>query len=757
LREQLLAAQVKSAQAGAEKALKGNAGANIGDAKTQARMGNLNALQNQLKTVRGLWEKSLKGGFPNAISGRIPDALREENGAFESAAAGLGEIGLAAFRVPGVGSQSDAELRQFVNANTPLPSDSDAKIQQKLGNLENRLNATLDAMGVKKSEDDPAAYIGGDGAPTIEAGQYRDPKLSGIEGQYRQMLAKGEAPGKILQFLRSKGIEANPQDVVAQARWLKQNPGKIQQLDTSQIEMVWRDKVTQDTLGINPDSGMGAYGIASANALTGGTLDEIGGLLGGDAQNIQTAKETVRQRNPGASLAGEISGSAIGMTGLNAGLRVAGGRLAPLATRGGGIGGDMLYGAAYGAGESNDDRLGGAVAGAGSAAAGNLVGRGIVSGVGRAARGASDPNLQYLNSRNIPLTPGQIAGQGGMIGRGVRAVEDTLESVPFLGSAIKARKAEGMEAFNREAFRDALKPINRQLGGDIGQEAVGQAQDLVGESYGDALGGVNLRPDGPFIRQTDDILKRGSAVPVMGEQFNYLMGQQIDPLFNPNMSGQGFQAALQSLNKAKPEFNRQGIMGNVVADHTQEMRDAFIDMANRQAPGAMPALNAANAANKNVSILGDTVTQAVNNSAESGMFTPAQLARRAVENTKKFGGKKAAARGNVPFRDLTEAGQAVLPNVIPNSGTTDRALATVALPAALGGAAGGSQALGLDPSITATLGMLALLSTRKGNNAVQGLALKRSDEARAIGEAILKQRRLGGMFGAGAAMPLLGN
>jgi hypothetical protein len=343
------------------------------------------------------------------------------------------------------------------------------------------------------------------------------------------------------------------------------------------------------------------------------------------------------------------------------------------------------------------------------------------------------------------------------MGRGIRAVEDTLESVPFLGSAIKSRKSEGMQAFNREAFRDALKPINQQINGDIGQEAIGQAQDLVGESYGDALGGVNLRADGPFIRQTDDILKRGSAVPVMGEQFNYLMGQQIDPLFTPELSGRNFQAALQTLNKAKPEFNRQGIMGNVVADATDDMRGAFIDLANRQAPGAMPALNAANAANKNVSILGDTVTQAVNNSAESGMFTPAQLARKAVENTKKFGGKKAAARGNVPFRDLTEAGQAVLPNVVPNSGTTDRALATIALPAALGGAAGGSQALGLDPSITAALGTLALLSTRKGNNAVQQIAMNRSDEARAIGEYILRQRRLGGMFGAGAATPLLGN
>jgi hypothetical protein len=753
LREQLLAAQVQAAQAAAEKARKGNAGANIGDAKSQQRSANLNALGNQLKHVRSLWEKNLKGGMPNVIAGNVPDALRPENGAFESAAAGLGEIGLAAFRVPGVGSQSDAELRQFVNANTPQPGDSDAKIEEKLRNLQNRLDSTLQAMGqapAKQEEQAPPAYIGGDGEFTTEAGQVRDPRFAGIEGQYRGMLAKGEAPGKIIQFLRQQGINANPQDVVEQARWVKQNPGKINQLDTSQIEMVWRDKVTRNTLGIAPESALGAYGVSAANALTAGTLDEI---AGGESQ---IAKEVLRQRNPGASLAGDISGAALGMTGVNAGFRGLGGVLGKLATRGGGIGTDLLYGAAYGAGENNDDRAMGAVTGAASAGAGNLVGRGIVSGVGKTVRGVSDPALQYLASRNIPVTPGQIAGQGGMIGRGMRAIEDAVESVPYLGSAVRSRREEGLQAFNREAFKDALRPINQQVQDTIGQDAIGEAQDLVGDAYGSALGSVNLRPDGAFIRQTDDILKRGSAVPVMGDQFNYLMGQKIDPLFTPELSGRNFQAALQTMNKAKSEFNKQGIMGNEVASASGDMRDAFIEMANRQAPGAMPALNAANAANKNVSILGDAVTQAVNSQVESGMFTPAQLARMAVNNTKKFGGKKAAARGDVPFRELTEAGQSVLPSRVNNSGTADRAWATMILPAALGGSAAGSQAMGLDPSVTASLAGLAALSTKKGNKLVEGLALKRNPQARAIGEAILRQRRAAGMFGAGAAIPLLG-
>jgi hypothetical protein len=655
----------------------------------------------------------------------------------------------------------DEQIVNKIGALRRLAQDSRTRSVAVLGGVPdaNGRVTPVEQGRQQQEEQSPPGYIGGDGRLTTEAGQHRDPRFAGIEGQYRQMLAKGEAPGKILQFLRAQGIDANPQDVVEQARWLKQNPGKINQLDTSQIEMVWRDKITRNTLGIDPESGLGAYGVASANALTGGTLDELAGVFGGDQQQAQIAKDALRQRNPGASLAGDISGAALGMTGINAGLRAAGGRMAGLATRGGGIGGDMLYGAGYGAGEGNDDRLTGALQGAGSAGAGNLVGRGVISGAGRAARGVADPNLQYLHGRGISLTPGQIAGQGGVMGRGLRAIEDTLESVPFLGSAIRSRKEEGLQGFNREAFRDALAPINQQLGGDIGQEAIGQAQDMVGDAYGSALDGVELRADRPFLSATDDIIQRGTAVPVMGEQFNYLVSQKVDPLFGPNikLDGKGFQSALQTLNKAGADFPKQGIMGGEVAGNVRELKDAFIEMANRQAPQAMPALNAANSANRNVSILGDAVTHAVNNSVESGMFTPAQLGRKAVENTKKFGGKKNAARGNVPFRDLTEAGQSVMPNVVPNSGTTDRALATFVLPAALGGSAAGSEALGLPAPVTGALGTLALLSTRKGNNAVQSLALSRNDVVRRIGEELLRQRRAAGMFGAGAAMPLLGN
>src|SRR3546814_9107728 len=113
--------------------------------------------------------------------------------------------------------------------------------------------------------------------------------------------------------------------------------------------------------------------------------------------------------------------------------------------------------------------------------------------------------------------------------------------------------------------------------------------------------------------------------------------------------------------------------------------DALLATAREQAPGTAEALQAGNRAYGNVSVLEDAVLKALNGADGPGIFTPAQLGQAARANAKKFGGKKAAARGEIPFSELQSNAQAVLPSTVPNSGTTDRAIAAWLLPTALGG------------------------------------------------------------------------
>lgn len=591
---------------------------------------------------------------------------------------------------------------------------------------------------------------------TSDAGYQRDPALSGARQKYLAMLASGESPDKIIGFLKDAGVPIDMglvKSINDQAAFHRKNPNvPLGKYDTDMLDMRWHPG--SNVIGKMGDSSLGAATVAAGNAMTGGLADELVGATGGNQAQAQLAKDVLRQRFPGASLGGDIAGSALAMGGGNAALRFLGGRLAPLATRAGGIGGDALYGAAFGAGENNDNRLTGALAGGAAAGAGNLLGRGLVSGAGRMVSGVRNADVGYLANRDVRMTPGQLVGQSGVLGKGVRLMEDAFESIPGVGAAIRTRKGEGVRDFNREAFKDALAPIGEQVQGTIGQDAIGEAQDLVSDSYGSALGDMTIRADLPFAQQAVKAAHMGQSVPTMGDQFDYIVRNKLGPLFlsNRRLDGTGFQAALQTTKKASRDFSKQGAMGSEAADFMGDMTRAFTGLAERQAPETMPALNAANAANRNVSVLGDAVNSGLNT---GGIFTPAQLGRASLANTKKYGGARAAARGDIPFADLQSAGQNVLPNQMPNSGTTDRALANLVLPTALGGAAVGSDYFNLPTPVTATLGGLGVAYTGKGNNVLQTLLTSRSPQARKLGEEIIRKARLGGMFGAGASIPLL--
>lgn len=126
-----------------------SAAQSIKQSSVNQRIGNLRALEKQIARVGDLYRKG--PGATKGVSSVMDYLPLPANKQFDAAAAGLGEMGLAAFRVPGVGSQSDAELRAFIDANRPSASDYDVQIEEKLRNLRTRLAEAYKAQGVKYS------------------------------------------------------------------------------------------------------------------------------------------------------------------------------------------------------------------------------------------------------------------------------------------------------------------------------------------------------------------------------------------------------------------------------------------------------------------------------------------------------------------------------------------------------------------------------------------------------------------------------
>lgn len=752
-------ADARAADASARKAEAEAATGNLeaqknADAK-RGRAENLKALQSQIDRVRSLYTQNLRGGAPNGLNRFIPNLIRPDLGQFDTAGAGLAEQALGAFRVPGVGSQSDAELRAFVEANRPLQTDSDLEIEEKLANIQRRLDAANAGLGIGapvKDDRRPAvAAIGGIPNVSPPAGPDQidptggNPLLSPQDRAFLSQNARTLGPEGVRQYVAARGLRIPEDEIQAAFDYYSKGGSQNPVVNVPQGE--------GSVVGRIAASPVGSFAISAGDLASGGLLDEAAGALGGESSAVREAIDLSREQNPTSSLLGSLAGGAIGALGAG---KIAGaipGIGARAAAIGGGIVPDLIYGGVYGAGSADDgDRLTGALTGAGLAGAGNVIGGAIVGGAGRAVRGVSAPAVRRLNEAGVPMTAGQIMGGSGVMGRTIKSLEDASESVPLLGSLIRSRRDEGIQGFNRAALKEALEPINAQVQGTIGNDAIEQAQGLVGDAYTRALGGVNLAPDDAYGAAINQATAAGQKLPGgLSSVFEAILANRVAPqITETGMSGRGLQAALQGLRKDSGDVIRRGeIQGDLLKGATVDVEDALMDLAERQAPGTVEGLGSANSAFRNLSIIEDAALKADN---AGGVFTPAQLGMATKQNAKRFGGKHAAARGDVPMRELQQAGQEILPSTMGNSGTADRVLATAVLPSLLGGAAAtGAASDYLSPEAAGGIGIMSALATRQGRNALQKLLVSRPEAARSIGDQIYNNRAIGSMIG----VPLL--
>lgn len=492
-------------------------------------------------------------------------------------------------------------------------------------------------------------------------------------------------------------------------------------------------------------SPVGTFFGQAGNAVTAGLTDEIAGVMKGDSlseawngtgQNTAEAnlqKQLASDANPWSAFAGNLTGGAIA-AGLGGAALGAGGTAATLAPRA--IAADALYGAAFGAGESNDSRLGGAVTGGIAGAGGGIFGRGVTRKVGQAVGGVGGP-AQFLRDQGIRLTPGQIGeSSGGVVGRMLKRREDRLAGFSGIGDAIGQRQREGVEQFNRSAFRQALEPIN-EVPPAIAEEGIQQAEGLVGDFYRRSLGGRAFDVNDPqFVGDMGGVIQRARELPAIGDQAAYSLQRSVGPFVDDAgmMTGRGFQQSRQELARRAQRFDRSpDAVGPDAGELLREGSDAVEAMVRRQAPEVADDLNRGNSAYRRTRILEDAVGRAINT---EGVFTAAQLGQAARENAKRFGGRFATP--DRPFFELQRAGQQILPAKIPDSGTAGRAAA-------------GDGVLGLARS-AARNARLPLYS-EPGIAAIETLMLARPEVARQVGGRIRDNARIGGMFGAPLALP----
>lgn len=527
------------------------------DPKAKGRAAKLRQLAEQIDRVEQLFEDNLEGGWSNKISGNVPALIRPENEQFTAAAAAMAEQGLSAFRVPGVGSQSDAELRQFVEANRPLPTDTDLAIEEKLRAVRGRIASELQALDeplpaglsgangtggsgngdpIEVPSDNPQAAGSGATATSVPAPKEMQRewaayisqnwgKLSGPDlNQFRRQLhLKYDYPYGVSDH---SAFAAKANQAAAEGS----PPSVVSGLPPASRELSGGEQLMNNIVSHPLGTGVASY----ANAAAFGLPD----VLAGDGR-LEAAKEL----NPASGVIGDIAG---GITGTMAGANALG-RLStkvaspviskalanPLTT-------DVAYGGIYGATQA-DDPLTGAGVGIASAFAGDLVGRQIgkrlpsVVGVRKPADSLSrgeravfdavgdiDPIAAALTQAadlNVPATIADVSGEvnsltGAALRRSPAAAAGARD---MLG-----RRADGQYDRLLEAIERDLGPIENvpQRSEDLITQARQQAAPLYEAAYA---------APGASVFQIDDLAARPSMRKALNNAVRIAQEEGRDP------------------------------------------------------------------------------------------------------------------------------------------------------------------------------------------------------------------------------------
>lgn len=713
----------------------------------QEKLAALLALEKQIARVSQLYKDG--PGRTKGVAGiqdYLPTAANER---FDSAAAGLAEAATAVFRIAGSGDQNAAELAQKIAAQLPQASDNDARIEEKLRNIQTRVDAYKQAVGIPQydlSRDRQNNWLGGSN-PQMTAGAEGDAIKTeadlAMDARVNQMLAEGASLEEINAVLSRAGYgKLNRNQTQEQLEEFRRNGGRISVTPTGSRT---RNQATLGAIATNPGF------TALANTVDAASMGAFGALTGSRDELDATS-----EINPLAAMGGQIAGSLVGTAGVGALGRNTIGRALPRlmadtgrARFGRNLAADVAYGATYG-GIADGDPLSGAI----SAGIGSVGGQALGKGVGALATGASlSPAVQTLRNAGVRTTAGR------MLGPMASKIEDRAASIPIVGDMIQARQMDSFGDFNQAAFRQAGEPIgfNPQT---TGYQGVQDFSDAVTKAYDDATAGVTAPFDQQFLADFAGATQRAQTLPPdLRKNLGQVLQARVAPLTDAGqMTGDQFQQATRALKATRnnPPQRFQGFEQDY-RDAVSGTMDALSSQMGRADPNVVPKLEAANNAYRGLKTI-ENATQRAKGGSQSGelyTFTPSQLQMAIQASGRKFPGEQ-------PLRALADAGQEVLPSTVPNSGTADRLMQAGGIAAIGGGGAGlgylagGGEGAQDGAQLSAALAILAALGGTKGGQKVLTGFLDPANRPAIASEtrnALRKRLRKGGsgLFGSAGA------
>lgn len=353
------------------------------------------------------------------------------------------------------------------------------------------------------------------------------------------------------------------------------------------------------------------------------------------------------------------------------------------------------------------------------------------------------PAVQTLVDNGVKLTPGQI------LGGGWKTTEDVIDHIPGVGQLIKSARANSVNTFDQAAMNRALSPIGAQLpaGMGAGRNAITYTGDQLSDKFNSIIPGLTVTPDDELAAA---LKSAGSGVSTKAQgDLADILAREFYSRAQPDgaIIGDQLGAADTNLGNLQRTYAKDPNADNQqLASALRDAHEAVRDAMGRQNPWAADDLSNAREGWANLTRIEGAGSSL---GAKEGVFTPAQLAN----SVRSMGGglrSRTYARGDALLQDLTDAGQAVLPSTVPDSGTAVRGLTEAAL-----AGAGAHEVGALNPTTMGLAAALAAPYTTPGLAASRYLlAGSRPQYARDLAAALQQYTRpfIAGPAGAGAAM-----
>jgi hypothetical protein len=332
-----------------------------------------------------------------------------------------------------------------------------------------------------------------------------------------------------------------------------------------------------------------------------------------------------------------------------------------------GAGGSGLYG--FGAGEGGFKNR--AKSAGTSAAIGAVVNPAIQAVAPRITQSAKEllkPN-QLGVPQGVQLTPGQAVGDSGLIGKGLKTLEEKVSGNVFLiGDAVESALQRSQKGFNKAAVEEALKDINVKVPKNLeGRRLIGFGQNVLKSQYAKTLGKMKLTDEAAMnseISKLTNDLSDEIKKDITDRASRYITKKFTDG----QMSGSNIKKAQTLLRRDIQRLQRSGSeLDAQKADALIDIKSVLSNELQKANPKLAPVLNNIDKSYGKFEI----VRNASIRRKVSEDFTPGDLLQASAKSDVTKRQSKFSA-GDARMQNFAQNAQNIIGSTVPNSGTAGR-------------------------------------------------------------------------------------